>query len=190
MPLAEVPKAFDSIASAYDATRDPIDSGTLAEVGRLLREHQVATVLDVGVGTGRVAAPLSALGFVVTGVDASTGMLARARSKGLGRLVRGSAYRLPFASNGVDAALFVHVLHLLDDPATALQEATRVGRRGAFALVHPGSGDAEPSFPEREAARRTVYRILAERGYPVPLVGQGGPPVKERAILARLPPTG
>ena len=51
VPLAEVPKAFDSIASAYDASRDPIDSGTLAEVGRLLREHQVATVLDVGVGT-------------------------------------------------------------------------------------------------------------------------------------------
>lgn len=188
MPLGDVPRDFDSIAPAYDATRDPIDPATLAEVGRLLREEQVGSLLEVGVGTGRVAVPLSELGFLVTGVDASRGMLARAREKGLERLVRGSAYHLPFAPGSVDASLLVHVLHLLDHPESALQEATRVGRFGAFALVHPARGEAEPTSPEREAARRVVYRILAERGYPLPPGAQGGPPVKERAVLARIPP--
>lgn len=188
MPRSGAPTAFDAIAPAYDATRDPVDPTTLSEVGRLLREERVLTLVEVGVGTGRVAAPLSKIGFVVTGVDASVGMLARARGKGLDRLVRGSAYRLPFASQAVDGTLLVHVLHVLDDPVTGLREATRVGLRGAFALVHPPSSGGEPRSPEREAARRTVYRILAERGYPLPADQRGGPPERDRAILAQVPP--
>ncbi len=188
MPLDSVPRDFDTIAPAYDATRDPIDPATLGEVGRVLREQQVRRLLEVGVGTGRVAVPLGERGFQVTGVDASRGMLAQARNKGLVRLVRGSAYRLPFASGSVDASLLVHVLHLLDEPVVALREATRVGRFGAFALVRPGPGEGERRTPEQEAARRVVYRILAERGYPLPGSARGGPPLKERAVLAQVPP--
>jgi SAM-dependent methyltransferase len=188
MPLGDVPRAFDTIAPAYDTTRDPIDPGTLEEVGRLLRRDGVGSLLEVGVGTGRVAGPLTALGFAVTGLDASRGMLARARAKGLLRLVRGSAYRLPFATGSVDGTLLVHVLHLLDDPVAALSEATRVGRHGAYAIVRPGGPAARPGEPERDRGRRVVYRILAERGYPIPPGAQGGPPVKERALLQRIPP--
>ena len=188
MPLDAVPRDFDTIAPAYDATRDPIDAPTLEEMGRVLREQRVRRLLEVGVGTGRVALPLETAGFDVTGVDASRGMLAHARTKGLVRLVRGSAYRLPFAPASVDASLLVHVLHLLNEPARALKEATRVGRLGAFALVHPGTGEEARPSPAREAGRRVVYRILAERGYPFPRSAMGGPPVRERAVLAQIPP--
>lgn len=188
MPLDAVPRDFDTIAPAYDATRDPIDAPTLEAVGKVLREQGVHRLLEVGVGTGRVAVPLEREGFVVTGLDASRGMLAQARAKGLPRLVRGSAYRLPFAPQAVDACLLVHVLHLLEEPARALGEATRVGRLGAFALVHPGTGEETPPSPAREAGRRVVYRILAERGYALPSRAMGGPPVRERAVLAQIPP--
>ena len=184
--VGEVPKAFDSIAPAYDATRDPLEGPTIEAMARLLRDGAVRTILEVGVGTGRIAVPLTAFGFEVTGVDASRGMLAQARTKNLRRLVRGSAYRLPFPDGAFDAALMVHVLHLLDQPLTALAEATRAGRTGAWALVHPPTGGPRRSQSENEP-RRMVYRILAEQGYPVPPRGSG-PPEKERAVLRQYPP--
>jgi SAM-dependent methyltransferase len=186
--IGEAPKAFDTIAPAYDETRDPLDPATIAEVSRTLRAQGVASLLEVGVGTGRVAEPLGRAGLRVTGVDASRGMLARAHAKGLSRLVRGSAYQLPFADGAADAAIFVHVLHLLDEPFAALREATRVGRLGAFALVHPRRPDGERDGESPDGPRRIVYRLLAERGYPVPERGQGGPPQRERALLERAPP--
>ena len=44
-------------------------------------EETVADVLDLGCGTGLLAAELAALGYRVTGVDASEAMLARARRR-------------------------------------------------------------------------------------------------------------
>jgi ubiquinone/menaquinone biosynthesis C-methylase UbiE len=184
--IGEVPKAFDTIAPAYDTTRDPLDAATIASMGDLLRADQVRTILEVGVGTGRVAVPLRDYGFEITGVDASRGMLARAHSKGLSRLVRGSAYRLPFADRACDATLMVHVLHLLEQPTTALQEASRVGRGGVWALVHP-PGEGAARTPSEYEPRRIVYRLLAEKGYPVPTRGIG-PGDKERSLLRRYPP--
>ena len=184
--IGEVPKAFDSIAPAYDATRDPIDEATMAGVVRTLRAEGIHALLEVGVGTGRIARPMSEQGFLVTGVDASRGMLAHARAKGLPRLVRGSAYHLPFPDGAFDAALMVHVLHLLEEPRTALEEAARVARKDAWALVHPPTGEPRRAPGENEP-RRIVYRILAAKGYPVPTRG-GGPPEKERAILREFPP--
>jgi SAM-dependent methyltransferase len=189
MATREVARDFDAISPAYDATRDPLDSGTIDGLAERLRAGNVHSLLEVGVGTGRIARPLSEAGFTVTGIDASRGMLRQARAKGIARLVRGNAYRLPFPDGVFDAALFVHVLHLLDDPRAALTEAIRAGRGGVYALVHP----APPASSEREerpewGARRTVYRILAERGYEVPRNGGGGPPQRERKILAELAP--
>ena len=188
MSSNEIPRAFDQISSAYDETREPLAAETVVAIAGLLREQGVASLLEVGVGTGRVAVPLRTQGFTVTGVDASLGMLGHARRKGLDRLVRGSAYALPFADGATDAALLVHVLHLLDDPRRALGEATRVGRGGAFALVHPPGDGPETPRTESDGPRRIVYRILAERGYPIPERGHGGPPRRERTILANLPP--
>ncbi len=187
MTRPEVPRAFDEIAPRYDDTREPLDAETLAGVATALRTAGVGSLLEVGVGTGRIAGPLAEQGFALTGVDASRGMIGRARSKGLERLVLGSAYRLPFANGTFDASLFVHVLHLLDDPVAALREALRVGRRGAFALVHPPLPEGEPAPDAADNARRIVYRILRAQGHAVP-DGGGGPPQRERAFLARHPP--
>lgn len=183
----DVPQAFDEIAPAYDATREPLEGETLDRIAAALRKEAVASVLEVGIGTGRIAGPLTERGFVVTGIDASLGMIARARAKGLERLVRGSADRLPVADGAVDAALFVHVLHLLDDPLAALQEAVRVGRRGAFALLRPPRPDGESGAESPDEARRIVYRILRAQGHAVG-DGVGGPPRRERVLLARWPP--
>jgi SAM-dependent methyltransferase len=101
--------------------------------------------------------------------------------------VRGSAYRLPFRAAAFDAAIFVHVLHVLDEPQRAIAEAARVAPGGVFGLVRPGSGT------ERERsgawdARRRVFEILKDQGYAVARDGRGGPHRKERELLAALPP--
>ncbi len=187
MPFPQAAREFDRISPEYDATRDPLDPETVRKVSEALREHGVSDLLEVGVGTGRVAAPLLASGVRVTGLDASQGMLSRARAKGIPRLVRGNAYRLPFADRSFDATLFVHVLHVLDEPPVAIAEASRVARRGTFALVRPREGPPD-RMGEGFSARRIVYRVLREQGYDIPSVGRRGPGAKERELLATYPP--
>jgi len=188
MPTRAVASEFDQISPEYDATRSPLDPETTIGLAHALRDRGVRRVLEVGVGTGRIAGPLADLGFEVTGLDASRGMLAVARAKGIQRLVRGSAYRLPFRDRSFDATLFVHVLHVLDDPPSALYEADRVGREGAFALVHPGvPRGTDPASNELDEGRRAVYRALAREGIPPP-ARRGGPRERERLLLDLLPP--
>jgi ubiquinone/menaquinone biosynthesis C-methylase UbiE len=186
MPTREVAAQFDQISLVYDETRDPLDAATIDGLTAALRSAGVSSVLEVGVGTGRIAKPLLDRGMAVTGLDASKGMLAKARAKGLPRLLRGSGYHLPFADDSFDAALFVHVLHVLDDPAAAVREATRVSRRGAFALVHPRGEEAAVSNRTEDEPRHLVREILAEQGYP--MAPRASPWAKERDFLARLPP--
>ena len=170
----------------YDETRDPLDPPTVDGLAAALRAAGVSSVLEVGVGTGRVGKPLSDRGIAVTGIDASRGMLAKAREKGLSRLVRGSGYRLPFRDAAFDAALFVHVLHVLDDPVTALREGTRVGRIGAYALVHPQGEEAAMGARREDEPRRLLREILAEQGFAT--APRASPWTKERDLLARVPP--
>ncbi len=73
---------FDAHAAVYD--ENEFTHNTVREVDFLLEALELqpgATVLDVGCGTGRHAIELSARGYVLTGLDLSAGMLARARAK-------------------------------------------------------------------------------------------------------------
>ncbi len=183
MAVASIARDFDQISRAYDATREPIAAETLAALVRELRARGVDRLLEVGVGTGRVAAPLRAAGFRIVGLDASPGMMAKARRKGIDRLVRGDALRLPFPNGVFSAALFVHFLHIVDDPARAIAEAIRVARGGAFALVHPHP----PSDPGIESPPRRLRELLAAEGYR-PGAPAGGPGRRERELLRTRPP--
>ncbi|HTT16010.1 MAG TPA: class I SAM-dependent methyltransferase [Thermoplasmata archaeon] len=187
MDGAQVVADFDEIAQQYDATREPLAPTALETIRTTFSDWGVRRLLEVGVGTGRVAEPLARSGLLVTGVDASGGMLARARAKRLDRLVRGSAYRLPFADRSFDLALFVHVLHLLDRPEEAIAQARRVSRVGVAGLLRPRTGDGTA----REAGprpRALVLERLRAMGIDVPERASGGPPVRERELLERSPP--
>ncbi len=186
MATREVAGQFDQISEVYDATRDPLDAATVDAIAAELHAAGVSSILEVGVGTGRVGKPLLDRGFTLTGIDASRGMLAKARAKGLPRLVRGSGYRLPFADQSFDATLFVHVLHVLDDQRSALREATRVGRHGAFALVHPRGERGAVGERREDEPRHLLRSILEEQGYSMP--PRASPWTKEQDILTRLPP--
>jgi len=85
MPAAEPHEdPFAAIAEFYDLDFEGFfDDAAFYE--RLVEIHG-ARVLELGVGTGRIAEPLARAGAKVTGVDLSEGMLAiaRGRTEGLG----------------------------------------------------------------------------------------------------------
>jgi SAM-dependent methyltransferase len=92
-----------------------------------------ARVLEIGVGTGRIALPAVEAGCRVVGFDLSAEMLAQISLQnpppGLSTL-RADMHRIPLRENSVDGALAVHVLHLTKDLPTVLDEVARVLRPG------------------------------------------------------------
>ena len=188
MAADQVTRDFDTLSSVYDQTREPLDPSTIQGLQAYLAEHHWSRVLEVGVGTGRVAVPLVDRGVKVVGVDASRGMLGRAAAKGLPYLVRGDAYCLPFPDSAFDAVLFVHVLHILDRPSLGLREGARVGRNGVLAILNlPAKKEQGADPPPEEEPRRIVREVLTEAGYPDLL--RAGPRAKEQKILRTYPPT-
>ncbi|OLR94836.1 class I SAM-dependent DNA methyltransferase [Actinokineospora bangkokensis] len=72
----------DAIAGLFDETGWAGDPGDTEETIQWLAENAgEGPVLELGVGTGRVAIPLAGKGVDVHGIDASDGMLDQLRSK-------------------------------------------------------------------------------------------------------------
>ena len=91
-----------------------------------------ATVLDVGSGTGRWTAELSAIGL-----DASPEMLAVAAGKpGVqGRLAVADAMALPIADASADLVLCTLMLAYARDPLTAWRELARILKPGGSLIL-------------------------------------------------------
>lgn len=131
-------KSFDRVAEIYDATRavpaEPL-AAIVAGLRRALEGDALPHLLEVGVGTGRMAAPLAAAGIRVAGVDIAPAMLARLRARCPDLpAVRAESTRLPFGPAAFDGVLFVHLLHLVPDPTATLREAMRSVRQGGVLL--------------------------------------------------------
>jgi SAM-dependent methyltransferase len=103
-------------------------------------------VLDVGCGTGQLAAAIASHGYDVFGVDLSASMVARARSRGLAGTFAGVTTALPFAADSFLLALTVATLHHLETPervAATVREMGRVVKPGGFVVLW----DHNPSNP-------------------------------------------
>lgn len=135
-PAAE----FDDIAPVYDESRGGTAraAGFAEQLAPLL--DPALPVLDIGVGTGIVAAELTARGHTVHGIDLSPGMLARARARLGARVAVGDAGRLPVRTGSVDQAVSTWLLHAGPDNRAVLAEVARVLRPGGRYLVVPAGG--------------------------------------------------
>ncbi|KGK97799.1 methyltransferase type 11 [Methanococcoides methylutens] len=77
--------------------------------------------IEVGVGSGRFAAPLN----IYLGMDPASSMLDISRKRGI-EVVRGVAEKLPFADSSFDLVLMVTTICFLDDIASAFREVNRI----------------------------------------------------------------
>ena len=127
------------------------------------------TVVDVGTGTGFVAAGLAGRVRTVIGVDNSQGMLAVARSNlaALGATnvvtLEGDLDALPLADNPADVAVANMVLHHAPNPPGMVVEMARVIRPGGKIVITDAIRQAmngcAPSRPTSgSASRRPMSR--------------------------------
>jgi ubiquinone/menaquinone biosynthesis C-methylase UbiE len=142
--------SFDRAADYYDQTRgfpaghDVPATRLFVEAGKL---HAGSRVLEVGIGTGRIAAPLaSQFDGSYHGIDISAAMLARLHGKiGSERVhpIQGDATQLPFPSHSFDAVVAVHIFHLIPNWRGVLNEVARVLKADGVLLHGLGQQVAE-----------------------------------------------
>jgi ubiquinone/menaquinone biosynthesis C-methylase UbiE len=133
---------FDRAAEVYDETRRLTPEASAATTELLAAElGGRSPALEIGVGTGLIALPLSAAGLPLVGLDLSGSMVRKIVDKA-GRmpfpLVIGDATRLPFADDMFGGAYARHVLHLIPAWRTALTELVRVVVPGGVVLINIG----------------------------------------------------
>jgi SAM-dependent methyltransferase len=117
---------FDRVAHEYDDTRGGVPRGR--HYARSIEPHLTpgCRVVELGVGTGAIALPLTELGHHVVGFDLSPAMLARAHERIGNRVALADVHRLPVASASTPAVLTVWVLHVVADPAAVVHEIARI----------------------------------------------------------------
>jgi SAM-dependent methyltransferase len=147
-----VSSPYDSIAELYD----PWSVSVTEDVGFYLEEARRARgpVVELGVGTGRIAVPIAADGIRVIGVDSSEGMLAvcrrRAQLAGVELDLRLGDLREPPVEARVPLVIcpFRSFLHMRtdEDRRRALAAACGLllpGGRLVFDVFAPGADDVE-----------------------------------------------
>lgn len=129
-------RSYDRVADIYDATRGFQPGVEDAMADSLLAITGPCSLLEVGIGTGRVAVPLASRGVAVTGFDISRPMLLKLIEKRTDIAVAlAEATRPPFREACFDAVLFVHVLHLVPDADAAILAAIPLIRSGGLILA-------------------------------------------------------
>jgi SAM-dependent methyltransferase len=128
-------RSFDRVASVYDETRSApphVASAVTQALLEVLCDYGTRPrLLEVGIGTGRIAVPLAASDVRITGIDISSKMLDVLRSKRADiDVMFAEAAHQPFLASSFDAALFVHILHLVPDVEGTIRESARVVRPG------------------------------------------------------------
>lgn len=128
---------FDNTARDYDRIEAMLAWGTGSRYRRdaLIRGGLQAgmKVLDVGVGTGLVAAQaciLAGNAALVTGLDPSPGMMAASRLPDNMVLIEGRAESLPFPDNHFDFLSMGYALRHISDLGLAFAEFERVLKPG------------------------------------------------------------
>lgn len=136
--------------------------------------------IEIGVGSGRFAAPLG----VQVGLDPSPAMLAYAAARGI-EVVEGAAEDLPFPAGVFDYALVVTTICFVASPPRMLAEAYRALRPGGRLIIglidresrlgkHYLAHQAESVF-YREAtfySANEVSQLLKDAGFSIEAWGQ------------------
>ncbi|MBK9179235.1 MAG: class I SAM-dependent methyltransferase [Acidimicrobiales bacterium] len=170
----------DGIADVYDAWYEA-GFDTEAAVERLAALAGPGPVLELGVGTGRLALPLAARGLGVDGVDASAAMLDRLRAKPGAELIgltHGDMAEAvpagPYALVFVAANSFFGLTTLADQRRCLANVAARLAPGGAFVV--------EAFVPDDRIQRGSTVEVRALHADRVVLFVNRFEPVTQEAF--------
>ena len=132
-------RVYDQTWQEYDKWYDSHPAIYQSEIKVLNKIVPPGRGLEIGVGTGRFASPLS----VQFGLDPSYNMLKLARQRRI-QVVQGNGEELPFKNETFQFILIVYTIELVDDTLLLLREAVRtLKKKGALIL---GIIDRESSW--------------------------------------------
>ncbi|MCC6909429.1 MAG: class I SAM-dependent methyltransferase [Phycisphaerales bacterium] len=182
LTVDETRAGYDRWAAGYDEAKNPMVAATAWALATWPLAVAGRDVIELGCGTGRHAAPLLAAGAAsYLGVDASEGMLARARARTDDARARWCVAELaavPEPDASRDVALVVLVLEHVHDLAPVCAELARLLRPGGRLRIlelHPEriddgtrahfrDGDAELWFASVAHPVPTLVAALAAAG--------------------------
>lgn len=170
---------FDRIAPGYERCNAMLTFGLdrrwRASCLDMLALAAPARVLDLACGTGDLTRLLEARRMEAVGADLSFGMLRRARSRTVRRLVEGDAETLPFRDGSFDGAVSGFAMRNLSNLPASFAELARVIRPGGrIAILDVG----EPTLPVVRAAHGIWFH------HAVPFIGGL---LSDRSAYAYLP---
>lgn len=166
MSAIEVRAFFEAVAADWDTMRLAYyDERVIDTLSDRIGLDGSQTVLDVGTGTGFVAAGLAPHASKVLALDYSPAMLDVAR-RNLAELgvdnvdfIESDLGTLPLADQSVDAAVANMVVHHVAEPAAMLREMARVTRRGGWVAV---TDEVEHPFEWMRAEHADVWLGFSE----------------------------
>ncbi|MER5343009.1 class I SAM-dependent methyltransferase [Streptomyces mirabilis] len=168
---------YDSFAEAYAAeTENNLVNAYYARPAMLALAGDVAgrRILDAGCGSGPLSAALRDRGAVVTGIDASAGMLTLARRRlgdDVALHVVDLSDRLPFDDDAFDDVVASLVLHYLEDRGPTLAELRRVLKPGGRLIASVDHPFVAYTFqePRPDYSATTSYIDWTLNGQSVPM---------------------
>jgi SAM-dependent methyltransferase len=156
-------RVFERFAAEYDRWYD--DHPDLYRKERLILDPHLPRKgkgLEVGVGSGRFAAPAG----ILYGLEPSGPLAYRAKVRGVA-VIRGLGECLPFRSSSLDYILMMTVICYLDDPVRSLQEAFRVlvpDGKIIIGFIERDGEIAEEYSHEQEKRRVLTYATFYTAG--------------------------
>jgi len=156
---------FEAHAAHWDAIRSlhVAESAVEAALLDMLGDDGVGSLVDLGTGTGRMLELLGDKADHAIGIDRSPEMLRLARAKlaavGLERieLRQGDIYALPLASRSADTVILHQVLHYAQQPAVAINEASRLLVPGGRLLIVDFAPHEREELRTRDAHARLGF---------------------------------
>ena len=132
---------WDRVACVYDVFVNVINRKTHQKLKKIVSAliEPEDTVLECACGTGLLSAVIASKCRLLTATDFSEKMLKRAEKNC--RSFRNIAYTqaditaLSFADGCFDKVVAGNVIHLLDNPLTALSELSRVCKDGGMLII-------------------------------------------------------
>lgn len=166
--------SFDDISKQFDTQRGlprPALNAWLEFVNDLAAGRQLR-IIEPGIGTGRLALPLAAIGHQISGADISRQMLqecerSASKLKISPRiyLTEADAVSLPFNDHQFDLGIIAQLLYLVPDWPTVLDELARLVKPGGH-VIHLAEPTSESealalwSSTWREMIEATGYRHI------------------------------